>query len=507
MQYFYDHIVIFKLYLLKKENSSYNQILKSTTIFGGSQVFIILIGLIRTKIIAVLLGPLGVGFIGICYSLIDMMRSGYGLGIDTAGVREIAEVHAQNDDKRLGKTIYIFLWWFRRTAILGAISCLIFCYPISVWAFGDGSYAFHVACLSVCVWLSLLTLGRSTILQGLRKVGELAKSNILAGFIGLIITVPLYYFWGLESIVTAFILTHIASFLCIQYYYDRISVKPIRTSREEALKGGFNSLHLGLYIVAGAAVSAVCMFAIRAYISRAIDVDAAGLFHAAWTITNIYLGLILRSMGTDFFPRLSAIISDRRKVRKLINEQSYVVLVIASPIVIGMLLFTDLIFEIFYSPDFLPAGTILRWQIAGTFLKVLSWPIAFIMLAKGKGRVYLFSEIVFFMVYLGCGYLLFPEYGIDGFGIGFFLAYLVYLPMAYIIGWKISRFSWDRDIIVMVITNIILICLAFYTIQFYSGYIMYVIGGILFVITTIYAFYKLRKVFSKDDLRGWFRKK
>ncbi len=123
---------------MKKDNTSYNQILKSTTIFGGSQVITILIGLIRTKIIAVLLGTMGIGLIGILQSVIDIMRSTYSLGMDTSGVKEIAMTSAKGDKTTLERTVSRFNLWFRTTALLALLTCIVLGYPISNWAFGNG---------------------------------------------------------------------------------------------------------------------------------------------------------------------------------------------------------------------------------------------------------------------------------------------------------------------------------------------------------------------------------
>ncbi|MCK9300100.1 MAG: O-antigen translocase, partial [Bacteroidales bacterium] len=60
---------------METPESSYRQIVKSTGIFGGSQLFNMLIGVFRTKVAAALLGPLGVGLIGLYQSIIDMIRS------------------------------------------------------------------------------------------------------------------------------------------------------------------------------------------------------------------------------------------------------------------------------------------------------------------------------------------------------------------------------------------------------------------------------------------------
>lgn len=487
-------------------NSSYNQIIKSTTIFGGSQIFIILIGIIRTKIIAILLGTTGVGIIGIYQSVIDMMRSVYSLGIDTAGVKEIAEADSKNDGITLYKAITRLNKWFKGAALLGLISCIIFSYPISIWVFEDKGYTLPIALLSICIFLAILTTGKSVILQGMRKIPEMAKSAIWGSLLGLVFSIPIYFIFGLDGIIPAFIISGFVSFFIIEFYYKKQNIESIKASNEEAFKSGLNTLKLGLFIVIAGLISTVSMFLVRGFITRNIDIEAAGLFQAAWAITNVYLGLILRSMGSDFFPRLSAIADDKDKVRGLVNEQSYIVLVIASPIIVGMLLFSDFALTILYSGEFTAANSILCWQIAGTFFKVLSWPIAFIMLAKNKGLVFFMTEAVYYIVYLLAGYLLYPQYGLEAAGIGYLIAYLIYLPLVFIIGYRISDFNWKKSIIFMTLTNLILICAAFYIAQYMQEFKL-LPGAIVLCASLVYAFLNLRKVFSMEDFKNWFKKK
>ena len=489
----------------EKNNTSYNQILKSTTIFGGSQVITILIGLVRTKIIAILLGTVGIGIIGIFQSVIDMMRSTLSLGMDTAGVREIAETENKEDKIALNKTISRFSLWFRSTASLALLICIILCYPISNWAFGNGDYALHIAGLSVSIFLVIITTGRSSILQGLRKIPEMAKSSIWGSLFGLIITIPIYYIWGINGIIPAFISGSLISFISVEYYYRKQGIQKVKIPIEEAFSTGLNTLKLGLYIVVAGVIGTVSMFLIRAFITKNIDIDATGLFQASWMITNVYLGLILRSMGSDFFPRLSAIADDRKGIRTLVNEQSYIVLIIATPAIIGMLIFSGFILKGLYSSEFVFAETILRWQILGTFFKVISWPIAFIMLAKNRGAIFLATEFIFYATYLLFAYLLYPQYGIDASGIGYFVAYIIYFPLVFWAGYRISGFHWDKNILIMTLINLALICFTFFAIYSQPDNLWWGIG--ILIISLLYSYYKLKQVFSLEDFKNWITKK
>ena len=70
---------------------SYGQILKSSALVGGSSVLNIGIGIVRTKAMAMLLGPAGFGLFGLYGSIADLTLTVAGMGINSSGVRQIAE--------------------------------------------------------------------------------------------------------------------------------------------------------------------------------------------------------------------------------------------------------------------------------------------------------------------------------------------------------------------------------------------------------------------------------
>lgn len=221
---------------------------------------------------------------------------------------------------------------------------------------------------------------------------------------------------------------------------------------------------------------------------------------------QVYLALILKAMGADFFPRLSAISEEKEKVKKLVNEQTYIVLVIASPMIVGLLLFSDFALSVLYSSKFTSAEAILQWQTLGTFFKVLSWPMAFILLAKGKGKLFLLTELSFYLIYLLSAYLLYPYYGLDATGIGYFIAYIVYMPLLYIIVKNLSGFVWSNEVWKMGGINLIIITGAFLAMIYSSEHIV-IVGSLLLLASLLYAYYNLKKVFDFEDLRKWFKKK
>lgn len=488
---------------MDKDRSSYNEIIKTTSIFGSSQVINILIGFVRTKITAILLGPAGIGIIGMYQSIIDTIRSISGLGVEIGSIKNISQTSDEHES--LTKTITIFRHCFVFISILGTLIALIFCYPISIWIFDDTSYALPIALLSITIFFTSLKLGLSSILQGLRKISFMAKGLIAESIFGLLVVVPIYYFWGTDGILPVFILNSIIAYLCIYHYYKKLKVKQIQVSVKEVYDKGISVLKLGIFITTGTIINTLSMLLIRVYISHTLDIVSVGIFQAAWAITNVYASLILGATGTDYFPRLCKIAENKTETKKLVNEQSYIVLTIAAPIIIGMLLFSSYIIYILYSSEFTKAQTILQWQIIGTYFKVLASPIAYILLAKNNGKVYLLSEVAFFIVYLLFSYLLLPQHGIAAVGIGYMVAYIVYMGIVYMAGRNISDFKWDKENVRMILVNLFFIGIAACIIRLHQYQLL--LGSFLFILSLIYAYKKLRQVFTLEELKDWFSKK
>ena len=215
--------------------------------------------------------------------------------------------------------------------------------------------------------------------------------------------------------------------------------------------------------------------------------------------------LILKSMGSDFYPRLCTIINDNKKAGLLINEQTYIVLVIAVPMIVLLLLCSKIALSLLYSSDFEGATIILNWQILGTFFKVLSWPLGFILLAKGKGLIYFLSESAFLIIYLGAIHCLYPFYDFESVGISYLIAYSLYLPIVFILGRKLSEFRWTNENLIIGFISLILVLLAFCIVKYFSNYS--IIAGIpILVMSLSYSLYKLNKVFPLKSLLDFFKR-
>src|SRR5262249_11765494 len=144
-----------------------------------------------------------------------------------------------------------------------------------------------------------------------------------------------------------------------------------------------------------------------------------GLYQSAWTLGGLYVSFILQAMGADFYPRLTASANDNAACNRMVNEQAYIGLLLAGPGAIFTLTFAPLVISLFYSAKFHAAVGILRWICLGTTLQVITWPMGFIALAKGRSSVFFWSDFVWTVVYLGLAWLCVRWFGLTGTGIAF----------------------------------------------------------------------------------------
>ena len=155
--------------------SSYGSIFKATSLFGGVQEYQILIQIIKSKFVAVLLGPAGVGIMGLYQSGLQLIQQISSMGLASSAVRDVSEANGTNDIQRIAKTITVVrkLVWF--TGLLGLVLVALFSPLLSKASFGNYDYTIPFIILSVTLLIDQISSGQRVILQGLRRLKDLAK--------------------------------------------------------------------------------------------------------------------------------------------------------------------------------------------------------------------------------------------------------------------------------------------------------------------------------------------
>lgn len=423
---------------------TYGQILKSSALIGGSSVLRIGFSIVRNKAMALMLGPGGIGLLGLYSSIVEMTQSLSCMGINGSGVRQIAEAVGTGDTARIARTVTTL----RRIAVVlglvGAVGVMLFSHPISRLSFGDDLHARAVAWLGVAVFCGAVTAGQGALIQGMRRIADLALMSVLGAMYGTVFYLPILYFFGEKGIVPSLLCVGVMAVLTSWWYSRKIEVERVAMRVGEMAQEAAALLRLGVVLMASSLMTMGLGYLVRIIVLRRMGIEAAGHYQAAWSLGGLYVGLILQAMAADFFPRLTAAANNQLECNRLVNEQAEVGLLLAGPGLLGTLTFAPLVIQVFYSGKFGPAVEILRWICLGMIMRVASWPMGFILLAKNERKPFFCSEFAANLFQLTMVWMCVAFFGLSGTGVAFFLGYIFYWCLIYLIVRRVSGFRWSK---------------------------------------------------------------
>lgn len=478
---------------MNNQQSSYRQIIKATSIFGGVQVFNILISIIRSKFVAVLLGPAGMGIMGLLNSTIGLISSITNFGLGTSAVKDISIANNTGDNQRIAivATVFRSLVWI--TGILGALSVAILSPWLSQLTFGNRNYTLAFLWISITLLFKQLSSGQLVILQGLRKLQYLAKANVLGSFLGLFIALPLYYLYGVDGIVPGIIGTSLMSLTFSWFYSRKVVFEKVKITGNQLIHEGKNMLQLGFMISLSGLLAVGASYLVRIYISRTGGVEQVGLYNAGFALINTYVGLIFNAMATDYYPRLSSVAHDNILCKQSINQQAEIALLILSPILIIFLFFINWVVILLYSSQFIAINSMIYWAALGIFFKAPSWCIGFIFLAKGEGKIFFWSELIANLYILLFNLLGYHYWGLTGLGVSFLVSYFLVLLQVFFISKIKFAFSFEKVFLKIFMFQFGLALISFLIITFLPSPYSYLTGVGFIIVSGWYSIKELSK--------------
>jgi O-antigen/teichoic acid export membrane protein len=492
---------------------SYRKVLNATSLFGGVQVINIIISLVRSKVIALLIGPIGMGISNLLLTTMELINGLTNLGLERSAVKDISLANTNSNSKSVAKTISILKKLVWLTITIGVILMIALSPWLSEIAFGNKDYTISFIWISIALLFKQLSSSQLAILQGLRKLQYLAKANLLGNFIGLLITLPLYYFFRIDAIVPAIIIATFMSFIFTYYYSQKLDIAPVAISRKEAVSEGKGMINLGVMLSLSSMITLLVAYIIRIYIGSSNETEElglidVGLYSAGFVILNSYVGIIFNAMGTDYFPRLSEIANDIIKLRKTVLEQAIVAILLITPIIVVFLAFAPLIIVILYSNEFSPIVAMVTWGILGMIFKAVSWSMGYMIIAKGDSKVFIKTAIGFNAILLLINIVGYHYGGLEGIGISFFIYYIIHFIAIRIITYYRYDFYFEKGFY-KIFTFTVIMCLIAFLITFISIPVLkYLLMTGIIIVSCLYSYKQLdKKIGLKDYLAGIFKRK
>lgn len=476
---------------MSSEKDSYKQIFKATSVFGGVQVFSIIINLIKSKVIAVFLGTEGMGIYSLLQNPVNLISQISSLGLNSSGIRDVAQ---NSEDKvEFSKTVVTVKSWTRVTGLIGALFLFIMAPIISQWTFGNSEYSLDFRFLSLSVFLLAIGYENEIILKGRRRIVSVGKAGVFSATCSLIISIPLYYFFKINGIVAVLIITNLLIFLFNHHYARKEKVLSLSISKKEIFNRGKTMASLGSMMVLSSVVQTLTMYLVNLFIRIHGNMSDVGLFQAGMQITNISLGLVFTAMAGDYYPRLASICKDRIKANELVNQQAEIAALISTPILLGMITFCPLLIRIFLSSDFLPVQGLICWLLLAASLRSSTWTINYVLLANADTKSFFWLVVMtdgLLLCFYPLGYFLL---GLEGLGIGYLTMVVVNAFVMYTFIHRKYSVVYHKKFVRLLLLSIVTCLISFLLSLLLDGSEMYIICTSIFILSLIFCVKELNE--------------
>ena len=422
------------------------------------------------------------------------------MGINSSGVRQIAAAVSTGDDAVISRTVLILRRVSLVLGLAGAGGLIVFRRQISTLTFASPTHGGQIALLSIAVFLTLVSGGQAALIQGTRRIADLAQMQVLGAVFGTVLGIPLVYFLRERGVVPALIVVSATTIVTSWWYSRRIPVAPSIAPSAALWSEARELLHLGFAFMLSGLLTMGVAYAVRVTILRKIGYEATGLYQSAWTLGGLYVGFILQAMGADFYPRLTASVHDHPVCNRLVNEQARVGILLAGPGIIATLTYAPVVVTLFYSAKFGAAVGLLRWFCLGTLLQVLTWPMGYIVVAKAQRSLFIGCEVAWSVVSLALAWVCIGAFGLDGAGIAFFGSYIFHGLMLYALVSRITGFRWSADNLktgALSLASIAVVFLSFYFLPLAGSVAL---GTVLFLLSIVYSLRIILTYLSPEQL-------
>jgi PST family polysaccharide transporter len=424
----------------------HREIVRSTLLLGSGALVTAAIGVVRLKAVALMLGPAGLGLLALLLNIVSVAAVVAGAGLNGSGVRQLAAAQGQGKDEDLAAAWRAILLETIVLALAGTLAIWLLRRPIAEHIIQRPDLAGEVGWLAPAVGLTVLSVTAVTLLNGYRRNADLAWSQILgaaAGTAGGLLALKL---WGEDGLIAYVLLAPGSALLAGAIYAMRIPRPGGRPRRPIVGKQARELLRLGLpYMLSGLAMN-LALLATRSLVNDRLGAIELGLFSAVWIISVTYVNVAVQAMSVDFLPHFSGVSHDPERSAEVLSAQIETALLLASPLFLLAAASAPWLLELAYSSAFTPAAELLRWQVLGDVLKLVSWPLTVAMLASGRGKIFLATEAGASLFFVAFIWLSIEKLGLIAPGVAYLAMYAVHSTLLLMLAARFLNFRLSRGL-------------------------------------------------------------
>jgi PST family polysaccharide transporter len=381
-------------------------------------------GFVVNKVIAVLIGPSGVAIISQFQNFIGISSTFASGGIQQGVVKYVAEVREDEEKKTLvlSTSLRISLFF----SLIVGISTSIFSNFLSIKLFDTQEYQYILIIFGFTVVLFGLNQLLMSILNGTGEIKKLAGVKLSSNLFGLLVTSVCVYLFGISGALVALAISQSVIFFVSLLFVLKCKWFELNIFKQELDKSySIKLLRYSIMAVSSLILTPLVQIGIRNNIVETLSIEEAGYWDGLSKISTAYLGIISSSLSIYYLPKLS-LLKERLEIRRELLNGYKIITPVLIVMVFVIYLFRDYIILILYSGKFLRMNSLFAPQLAGDFFKIMSWLIAYLMLAKAYTKIFIVSQIVFLSASYLLSIYLINMLGLEGVVWAHFIIYLIY---------------------------------------------------------------------------------
>lgn len=405
---------------------------------GFSTLIKLITSYVTVKVVASIIGPSGVALVGQLQNFTSIFTTVGGGGINNGVVKYISEY--KDDETTLKKYLKN---GFKLTTFFSGISSfflIIFSTSLSRLILFDEKYGYLFLLFGVNLMLLSFNNFFLSVLNGFKEFKKFVAINIFTNIISLIFSVILVWLYHIKGALIALV-TYQGFVLLITIFYLRqkewFSKELWGVWDKEIVKKYFS---YSLMALVTAITLPVSQLLIRGYIIREYSIADAGFWEGINKISAMYLMFVTTSFSVYYLPKLAEI-KDNNILRKEIIKTYKIITPLIFVTLVIIYFLKDLVINVLFTKEFYPMKELFLWQLIGDFFKIMSWLLAFVMVAKSMTKLYLLTEISFAISLVTLSYYFINISGVLGSTQSYCINYILYFIVMLLIFRKKLKLS------------------------------------------------------------------
>lgn len=486
--------------------NGYKSLLKATIVMSGAQIIEALMSIVRAKVIALLLGPIGIALNSIFLITLNTLYQVTSVGLPQSAIRDIAQSQNSENSIEQQKIISAFKTLIRLLAVIAFLFCIFAAPVLSNLSFGvANNHTTDFIILSVGACAMLLSYGNTTILQGMQRLNALAQTTIFAAISSVIIAIPLLYFFNHKGVSLAISCGFIITFIINSLYVKRLSIKRIRLSWNEVWTIGSPMIKLGIIIMFSSLLMNLFTYLTNILIRFFGSIEDVGYFQAAYSITMRNFSILAATLIADFYPRLSKALDNKKEFNNIVSEEAELLIILISIVSVILILFTKPILWLLLSAEFYSIELLTQCITFSLLFRIMWATLSYIPLAHGDKKMYLIYDALLgnggnFIITIAAYYL----FGLNGIGFAMiigniFVSLLLYFVYKKHYGMDFNNSFWKLQSIYIVLLGL------FMSTLFVRDSSLYYVANI--ILLAIFTFFSYRELNNRIDIKQFIKSK